>query len=143
MGIPVSAGVPFFFAVFQRQDGLRRGRRAAKGEVDGWMESGLNVVMNGPRAYLPEASRRYPDMVPVLITVEAGILRDRLMGRGRESVMEIERRLERARAYAVTHPGLAEIDNSGELAGAGEALLALIRSGPKAPKPHWRWPQTA
>jgi len=96
-------------------------------EIDGWMEAGLNVVMNGSRAYLPEAAQRYPDMVPVLIRVDADILRQRLMGRGRESQAEIERRLERAREYDVTHPGLVELDNSGELAVAGEALLSLIR----------------
>lgn len=96
-------------------------------EIEGWMETGLNVVMNGSRAYLPEASRRYPDLIPVLITVEEDILRERLVDRGREIATEIEKRLERARAYDVAHPRLARIDNSGELAEAGKALLALIR----------------
>lgn len=97
-------------------------------EIDGWMEAGLNVVMNGSRAHLPRAAERYPDLLPVLVTVDADILRQRLVTRGRESADEIERRLERAREYAVDRPGVAEVDNSGELSQAGEALLALIRS---------------
>lgn len=97
-------------------------------EIDGWMEAGLNVVMNGSRAYLSEASIRYPGLVPVCINVEPEILRQRLLDRGRESGAEIERRLERAKAFTVTHPGLVELDNSRELPVAGKALLTLIRS---------------
>ena len=98
-------------------------------EIDAWMEVGLNVVANGSRAYLPEAARRYPVIIPVLITVMPSILRHRLVGRGRESADEIERRLERADAYKVVHPALVEIDNSGELAASGRHLLDIVRAG--------------
>lgn len=96
-------------------------------EIDAWMEAGFNVVVNGSRAYLPEAARRYPDMQPVLIAVEPGILRHRLLVRGRENESEIEHRLALAEAYEVRHPNLKSIDNSGELALAGNALLSLVR----------------
>lgn len=96
-------------------------------EIDAWMEAGLNVAVNGSRAYLPEAARRYPDLRPVLITVEPGILRHRLLVRGRENESEIEHRLALAEAYEVRHPRLVVIDNSGELALAGNALLSLVR----------------
>ncbi|WP_272698724.1 phosphonate metabolism protein/1,5-bisphosphokinase (PRPP-forming) PhnN [Desulfovibrio sp. Fe33] len=99
-------------------------------EIDAWMESGLNVVVNGSRAYLPEAVRRYPDLVPVLVSVESDILRQRLILRGRESAAEIEGRLERAGNYSVSHPALRRIDNSGELSDAGRALLELARKKP-------------
>lgn len=99
-------------------------------EIDAWMEAGLNVVVNGSRAYLAEAVRRYPDLVPVLVTVDPDILRQRLILRGRESAGEIERRLARAGDYAVDHPALRTIDNSGELAEAGRALLELARNRP-------------
>ncbi|MUM78852.1 phosphonate metabolism protein/1,5-bisphosphokinase (PRPP-forming) PhnN [Pseudodesulfovibrio sp. F-1] len=98
-------------------------------EVDAWMEAGFNVVVNGSRAYLPEAARRYPDMIPTLIAVETDILRQRLLARGRESTAEIECRLEQAEAYVVSHPELRIIDNNGELQQAGNALLALARNG--------------
>ena len=97
-------------------------------EIDMWLETGLNVVVNGSRAYLPEAAKQYPDIIPVLINVEMSILKERLMARGRESETEIARRLERARAYEVHHPNLEHIDNSGELSVAGKCLLDLTRS---------------
>lgn len=96
-------------------------------EIDAWMEAGLTVIMNGSRAYLPEAARRYPEIVPVLVSVETDILRERLLARGRESTSEIERRLERARAYEVAHPNLELVDNSDDLSVAGKRLLAIIR----------------
>ncbi|EGB15439.1 phosphonate metabolism protein/1,5-bisphosphokinase (PRPP-forming) PhnN [Pseudodesulfovibrio mercurii] len=100
-------------------------------EIDAWMEAGLNVVVNGSRAYLPEAARRYPELVPVLVVVDQDILRQRLILRGRETAGEIEDRLRRAGDYAVCHPALRTIDNSGELAEAGRALLELARKRPE------------
>ena len=96
-------------------------------EIDIWMQAEFNVVVNGSRAYLPEAAKRYPTIRPVLITVDLSILRERLLGRGRESLEEVERRLERANAYEVRHPNLERIDNSGELSEAGEYFLSLVR----------------
>lgn len=115
------------FALAWDSHGLRYGVGA---EIDLWMETGLNVVVNGSRAYLDEAARRYPAMQPVLITLDTDILRQRLILRGRESKSEIEGRLERARAYAVSHPRLVSIDNSGELSEGGNRLLELIRCRP-------------
>ncbi|WP_338668774.1 phosphonate metabolism protein/1,5-bisphosphokinase (PRPP-forming) PhnN [Pseudodesulfovibrio methanolicus] len=99
-------------------------------EIDAWLEAGLNVVVNGSRAYLPEAVRRYPDLVPALVTVDPDILRQRLVLRGRETAEEVEGRLQRAGDYAVSHPALRTIDNSGELSSAGRALLELARKRP-------------
>jgi ribose 1,5-bisphosphokinase len=97
-------------------------------EIDAWMEAGFNVVVNGSRAYLSEAARRYPDMRPVLVTVEPDILRQRLINRGRECAAEMELRLAQAETFTVCHPELQTIDNSGELPVAGNALLALVRN---------------
>lgn len=96
-------------------------------EIDAWMEAGLNVVVNGSRGYLPMAVRRYPDLIPALISVETDILRQRLLARGRESTAEIEYRLEQAEAFAISHAELRTIDNNGELKHAGNALLDLAR----------------
>ncbi|SOB60270.1 ribose 1,5-bisphosphokinase [Pseudodesulfovibrio profundus] len=102
-------------------------RYAIGREIDMWMEAGFNVVMNGSRAYLPEASLRYQNIIPVLINVETPILKERLIARGRESETEIARRLERAGAYEVNHTNLELIDNSGELPHAGQQILQIIR----------------
>lgn len=40
--------------------------------IDGSLEHGICVIVNGSREYLPEALRRYPDLLPVLVEVEPG-----------------------------------------------------------------------
>lgn len=49
--------------------------------IDGSLEHGICVIVNGSREYLPEALRRYPDLLPVLVEVEPAILRQRLLAR--------------------------------------------------------------
>ena len=66
--------------------------------IDGSLEHGICVIVNGSREYLPEALRRYPDLLPVLVEVEPAILRQRLLARGREQGKDLEERLQRALA---------------------------------------------
>ena len=61
--------------------------------IDGSLEHGICVIVNGSREYLPEALRRYPDLLPVLVEVEPAILRQRLLARGREQGKDLEERL--------------------------------------------------
>lgn len=95
-------------------------------EVHDWLASGLNVVLNGSRAYLAEARRRYPDLLPVKVTVSPSVLKHRLCQRGREPVREIEGRLQRGNHFDdINCPGLKEIRNDGVIDVAGSELLAL------------------
>ncbi len=95
--------------------------------INQWLAKGLNVAMNGSRAYLHRASRHYHELRPVLIRVDQTILRQRLEARGRESAEEIEKRLERARSLDdLQHPKLIVINNDGELADAGEKLMQIL-----------------
>lgn len=97
-------------------------------EIDDWLDAGRHVIVNGSRAYLSEATRRYPDLVAILITIDPLILRQRLLARGRERPDEIEGRLRRAsELQAVEHPGLHVIENNGSLEEAGETFLRLLR----------------
>jgi ribose 1,5-bisphosphokinase len=98
-------------------------------EIDQWLSKGLNVVVNGSRAYLDEAARNYPELTPVLITAEFELLRRRLQNRGRESIEQIEQRLQSALRLdqEIRHPRLHRIANNGILAQAGEKLLRLIQ----------------
>lgn len=98
-------------------------------EIDQWLSMGLNVVVNGSRAYLQEALQIYPDITPVLVTADHGILRRRLENRGREGAQQIEQRLQLAQQLdgEIQHPQLHRIANNGELVEAGEALLRLIQ----------------
>lgn len=97
-------------------------------EIDQWLSQGLNVVINGSRTYLDEAVRRYPELTPILITAEFELLRRRLQSRGRESIEQIDQRLQSAlqRDTQIEHPRLQRIANNGVLAQAGERLLELI-----------------
>lgn len=104
-------------------------------EIDAWLGAGANVVMNGSRGHLPEASRRYPEnLCVVLITVDPAILRARLVARGRESAAEIDERVGRSAAFTVEHPNLKIIRNEGLLATAGEELVALLAATSKVPR---------
>lgn len=96
------------------------------GEIDLWMERGLTVVVNGSREALPRAVQVYPDLLPVLVTVPEGMLRERLGARGRESAEELERRVVRAQLPVSEVPGLVTFDNSGSLSAGGMALARLI-----------------
>ncbi|WP_044870565.1 phosphonate metabolism protein/1,5-bisphosphokinase (PRPP-forming) PhnN [Pseudomonas sp. LFM046] len=99
--------------------------------IDDWLNAGDDVLVNGSRGYLPEARRRYPHLLAVLLTVEDGVLRQRLHARGRESAEEIEARLARNAGFADTllageNPDLCLLDNSGSLQQTCQRLLQLI-----------------
>ncbi len=95
-------------------------------EIEAWLARGLDVLVNGSRGYLFAAQKRFPELLPVKITVSDSVLRTRLARRGRESGTEIDARLVRAdRLDAVRCPNLYEINNDGRVEIAGDALLAL------------------
>lgn len=101
-------------------------------DINLWLAQGRHVLINGSRDYLPEAQRRYPDLLPVLVSVSSDVLRQRLLLRGRESLEEIERRLqrnERLRTEAQQWQGREAaqvLDNSGTLEQAVADLMALL-----------------
>jgi len=97
-------------------------------EIHQWLAKGLDVVLNGSRGYLPQASSRYPELCPVLIRVRREILAERLRQRGRETEAEIEERLQRAVAFdEVAHPRLRVIDNDDDIQAGGERLVEILR----------------
>lgn len=102
-------------------------------ELNHWLAKGLTTILNGSRAYLHEASRNYPELVPVLIEVSPDVLRTRLHARGRESAEEIESRLQRAREFdALQHAKLVRFSNDAPLDETGPAFAELIRSRTRA-----------
>lgn len=90
------------------------------------LAQGQWVLVNGSRGHLPHALAAYPGMTVVHITARPETVRQRLLGRGRESTEEVEARLRRARAF-VAPPGARCIANDGDLADAGRALLRVMR----------------
>ena len=64
-------------------------------EVKRFLKTGNSVIVNGSRNYLEKARLKYPDLVPVWMTVSDDVLRQRLRQRGRETDEEIEVRIQR------------------------------------------------
>lgn len=114
------------FPMYWHSHGLRYGIGC---ELNHWLAKGLTVILNGSRAYLHEASRLYPELVPVLIEVSPAVLRERLQGRGRESAADIESRLQRAGEFAsLQHGKLLRFCNDAPLHTTGPGFVELIRS---------------
>lgn len=115
------------FALSWRANGLDYGIPI---EIDRCLAAGRHVIVNGSRGHLSVALKRYPALVPVLLEVEDHVLRERLLKRGRESLVEIEARLRRNEVFAAEGVigGIAvhRLDNSGELAATVERLLVLL-----------------
>ena len=116
------------FALHWRANGLDYGIPV---QIDEWLGLGRNVLVNGSREHLVEAHRRYPTLLPILLTVKSEVLRHRLVQRGRENADEIEARLQRndlflASASSDTIP-VMRLDNSGELAVTVERFLGLLK----------------
>ncbi|MFA6972062.1 MAG: phosphonate metabolism protein/1,5-bisphosphokinase (PRPP-forming) PhnN [Gallionella sp.] len=102
-------------------------------EINQWLAKGLIVIVNGSRAYLSQASKNYPELVPLLIDVSTEILRSRLQSRGRETPNEIEARLMRAEEFrTLQHPSLLHFSNDAPLDQTGPAFVELIRSKTRA-----------
>lgn len=115
------------FALNWQANGLHYG---IPKQIDDWLAQGLDVLVNGSRAHLPQARQRYPDVLAILLTVSDDILRQRLLARGRESVADIEARLQRNSRFTVellaSDPAVFVLDNSGELAQTRERLLQRL-----------------
>nr|AAR91742.1 PhnN [Stutzerimonas stutzeri] len=111
------------FALSWRANGLAYGIPA---EIDAWLAAGADVLVNGSRGYLPEARRRYPDLLAVLLTVEQDVLRERLLTRGRETPEQIEARLARNALFSGELDDYIRLDNSASLERSVERLLQLL-----------------
>ncbi|HEY9279975.1 MAG TPA: phosphonate metabolism protein/1,5-bisphosphokinase (PRPP-forming) PhnN [Eoetvoesiella sp.] len=107
-------------------------------EIDDKLEVGCDVLVNGSRAYLPEASKRYSNLVPVLLTVDHDILRQRLHQRGRETEEQIEARMARNRMFTSLTLQAADktpnrifvVDNSCGIDMAIQTVATFLDQGP-------------
>lgn len=114
------------FALSWRANGLAYG---IPKQVDEWLAAGQDVLVNGSRAYLGQARQRYPELIGVVLTVDIGVLRERLLARGRETPEQIERRLARNALFdsaGADAEGLHLLDNSSHFERTLDNLLALI-----------------
>lgn len=119
------------FALHWEANGLAYGVR--HGEMAP-LAQGRWLLVNGSRAYLPEALARYPVLVAVHITASPEVLRQRLQSRGRENADEVEQRVQRALRF-LAPPGTAgiEVRNDTSLDAAGRQLLEALERLPGWP----------
>jgi len=100
-------------------------------EIDQWLSSGLHVVVNGSRASLGTARRKYPDLRAVLISTAPEVLEQRLVNRGRETPDQLRKRLRRAQALSLSsNEDLIVVSNDGPLEEAGAKLLHILTAAP-------------
>jgi ribose 1,5-bisphosphokinase len=86
------------------------------------------AVINGSRAALPAIRSAFNRVMTVNVACRPEILEARLAARGREDVSQQRQRLSRATMPSDIGGDAVVIDNSGELAAAGDAFLAAISS---------------
>ncbi|WP_210712250.1 phosphonate metabolism protein/1,5-bisphosphokinase (PRPP-forming) PhnN [Pseudomonas sp. MWU349] len=115
------------FALFWQANGLGYGIPVV---IDSWLAQGRHVLVNGSRGYLSKARVRYPDLIPIVLTVDNEVLRRRLLRRARESLPEIEERLQRNEQFAhagwLDEEGVIRLDNSAELEVTLRRLLGIL-----------------
>ena len=90
------------------------------------MTKGTWVMVNGSRAYLDEAKRRFQGLTVLHITAPTEVLRARLLARGRENELAIEARLSRAQNF-VPEPNDICVSNGGTLAESMNMLKNLLK----------------
>jgi len=96
-------------------------------EIDTWLKLGLDVVVNGSRAYLEAAVAKHPRIIPVLITASEDTLRKRLICRKRETKEQIAERLNRAKLIPeIEHPDLIIIKNDSSLPRGGHEFIRFL-----------------
>lgn len=113
------------FALTWPAHGLRYGLPIS---IDEQIRNGRTAVCNGSRAALVGLRARYANFAVVSISARREVLANRLAARGRENRDAILARLERSAPFDAAHYGALQIDNSGAIATAGDALVAAIRA---------------
>ena len=90
------------------------------------LEQGRNVIVNVSRTVVDEARQTLQPMKVLYINVAEEVLEERLRARGRESVSDIKRRVDRAHAYQVEGEDVIMIDNDGTLETSVTSFLDAI-----------------
>ena len=111
------------FALNWDAHGLRYGLPIA---LENDLEAGRVVVANLSRAVIPALLERYPDALVVSVTADRDVIAQRLANRGRETEESIQRRLDRSVGDRLPASTI-RIDNSGDLATAGEQFVRLLQ----------------
>ena len=97
-------------------------------EVAADLGEGRTVVVNASRTMIGEARDRFANLRIVSVNAADETLRARLAARAREDQAEVDRRLERARAFRVEGEDVIPFSNDGALDEALERFADMLRS---------------
>ncbi|NBS11884.1 MAG: phosphonate metabolism protein/1,5-bisphosphokinase (PRPP-forming) PhnN [Gammaproteobacteria bacterium] len=103
--------------------GLSYGIRHAECEGQGC------VIVNGSRAYWPDAKRRVPEARLIVLTVDPEVLAGRLTARGRESHAAISERLrrnDRLQSDSLLDQAWLVLDNTRALPEVAQTLVRML-----------------
>ncbi len=92
------------------------------------IRAGLKVVVNGSRATLERARLAFPGLRVVVVTASGEAIGQRLVERGRETALDITKRLARGEQFAITGADVVEVRNDTTIAAGVERLIAAIRT---------------
>lgn len=112
------------FALHWSANGLQYGIRTQEFAA---LATGAWVLVSGSRAHLALAQQRYPGLSAVHVHASAGVLRQRLRARRRESNAEVEARLHRALAFDAPADAFC-LTNDEDLESAGHRLKTHLFS---------------
>ena len=89
------------------------------------VNAGNTMVLNTSRSSIADFEQQFPRTVVIHISAPKDILRQRLLGRGRETAQQVEKRLERAEPE-INAEKLVNIENGGSLEAAAQLLIDTI-----------------
>ncbi len=96
-------------------------------ELDECLEKGINVIVNGSRAYFPQALIKYPHIHLVWLSVDSDILLQRLIERKREPLPIIQQRVERNKELDKIKPSNCfTINNDGNIESTIKQLQTVL-----------------
>ena len=111
------------FALHWEAHGLHYGVRHSQVEGTGWL------MVNGSRAYAPQARTRLPGLTVLHVSAPDALVGERLAARRRETPDQVQARLQRAKAQSVDmEAGDLHIVNAGSLQDTALALCQLLQA---------------
>lgn len=113
------------FAVSWGAHGLKYGIPA---EVADELARGNLVIANGSRSALHHFQAAFPRLKVINITARREVLAERLMARGRESLEDVLQRLDRSTLTFDGSYDVTDIDNSGTLDDAEQAIISALET---------------
>ncbi len=113
------------FAVSWEAHGLKYGIPA---DVTDELARGNLVIANGSRSVLHRFQAAFPKLKIINVTAQREVLAERLIARGRENREDVLKRLERSALTVQGSYDVTDIDNSGTLEEAEQAIISALET---------------